>query len=634
MSGICGLFRLESAPALEVELRAMTAILEQRGPDRTGLWIDGPTGFGHTLLATTPELQFEGQPFRHAETGCLITADVRLDNRDELLHALAPARQPDSIGDAELILLSYLEWAEDCPLRLLGDFAFALWDPRDNTLFCARDHFGMRPLYYHYSPGRQFLFASDPKAILVLPQVPYRINEGRIADFLVTELEWIDYTSTFFEGVYRLPPGHKARITSERLDVAEYWRPRPGPELEPMSDEEYKEGFLDVFTEAVKARLRAPINTVGSTLSGGVDSGSVVATAKDILVERGKGPLPTYSAARRPGSDCDESQRIYAALTMKTISPTLVHPDELGAAYDSLAGGNDEPFDGEFTILKALYLKAHEHGRRVVLDGAAGDVVLGEGSYIVRLIRKGRLWFAFRELAAENRYWGVTPLASDIYGYLRAALVPELLKKPLRPLRNRYLVRRSLTESLISPDFAASIRVSERFERLNETFASTDRKDYAVERCDAIRPNLTAGRERYARLAAASGVEARDPFLDRRVVDYCARLPGHLRLRDGWPKFMLRDLMSGRLPDEVCWSLGKQHLGRLYYGMICKLALDRGELDLSGLQQTLDGYVDKGVLANAYRRFRNGGDVDQILSAFLLSVWLRENASRPVVTNR
>ena len=98
-------------------------------------------------------------------------------------------------------------------------------------LFCARDHFGMRPLYYHHQQGRHFLFASDARAILVLPQVPYRINEGRVADFLVPELEWIDYTSTFFEGVYRLPPGHKAIVTPSGLDVAEYWHPQPGPEL-------------------------------------------------------------------------------------------------------------------------------------------------------------------------------------------------------------------------------------------------------------------------------------------------------------------------------------------------------------------------------------------------------------------
>ncbi len=181
---------------------------------------------------------------------------------------------------------AYLKWSDGCVDRLLGDFAFAIWDPRRRMLFCARDHSGMRPLYYHHVHGQHFLFASDARAILVLPKVPYQVNQGRIADFLVPQLEWIDYTSTFFEGVCRLPPGHTATVTPAGVDVVEYWKPEPQRGLTPLSDEDYAEGFLDVFTCAVKARLRAPENIVGSMLSVGMDSGSVVAVAREILRAR------------------------------------------------------------------------------------------------------------------------------------------------------------------------------------------------------------------------------------------------------------------------------------------------------------------------------------------------------------
>ena len=403
MSGICGLFNLDDAPVAATELRAMTSMLEKRGPEGTSRWQDGRIGLGHTLLATTPELLFERQPFRHEETGCVITADVRLDNRGELLDSFGLNERHDSIGDAELILRAYLEWGENCVDRLLGDFAFAIWDPRHQMLFCARDHFGMRPLYYHHQPDQRFLFASDARAILVLPQVPYQINEGRVADFLVPQLEWYDYTSTFFQGVYRLPPGHKAIITPSSLNVAEYWHPQPGPELGPMSDDDYRQGFVEVFTESVKARLRAPTGTVGSMLSGGMDSGSVVAVAKEILRTRGDEPLRTFSAARRRESDnpadldCPESRAIHAASSMPSISPTLVHPNSLEDVFEPLLAGSEEPFDGVFVILKAIYLAAHGDGVRVVLDGAGGDVVLNEGSYIVRLIRHGHLKLAVAE---------------------------------------------------------------------------------------------------------------------------------------------------------------------------------------------------------------------------------------------
>jgi asparagine synthase (glutamine-hydrolysing) len=369
MSGICGLFNIDGAPVAGSDLRSMTAMLEQRGPERTGKWRDGQIGLGHTLLATTPELLFEEQPFAHKETGCVMTADVRLDNRIELSEALVLRKPLESTGDAEIILLAYLAWGEDCVNRLLGDFAFAIWDPRHQALFCARDHFGMRALYYHHAPGQRFVFASDARAILVVPQVPYRINEGRVADFLVPELEWYDYTSTFFEEVYRLPPGHRAIVTSSGINVTEYWRAQPGPELGQMSDDDYREGFVEVFSKAIGARLRAPEGKVGSMLSGGMDSGSIAAIATDVLANSGSGPLRTFSGTRKRGTnaigefDCTETRAIHAALSMLPVSPTLVHPDASSDTFEPLSSGFEEPFDGVFTILKAIFLAAHDQGR-------------------------------------------------------------------------------------------------------------------------------------------------------------------------------------------------------------------------------------------------------------------------------
>jgi asparagine synthase (glutamine-hydrolysing) len=416
MSGICGLFNLDDAPVAEAGLRAMTAMLERRGPEATGHWRSGPVGLGHTLLATTPELLFERQPFKHRETGCVITADVRLDNRNELLRALKLETRCDSIGDAELILLSYVLWDEDCLNRLLGDFAFAIWDPRRRTLFCARDHFGLRPFYYYHAAHRRFLLASDARAILVVPEVPYRINNGRVADFLVSELEWIDYTSTFYEDIHRLPPGHKLTVSPAGLDVAEYWRPAPVPEPAPKSDQDWAEGLLEILTQAIDVRLRAPSGMVASMLSGGMDSGSVVAIGKDILDKRGDGPLPTISAAKRDDPDCAESRAVKAALSVPGISPATVYLDDIPKVVGQLLTDFEEPFDGEMMIVKNIYLKAHEQGRRVVLDGAGGDVLLSPGTYILRLIRAGQIALAVREILAESRFWGLASPLPDRSG--------------------------------------------------------------------------------------------------------------------------------------------------------------------------------------------------------------------------
>ncbi len=631
MSGICGLFNLDNAPVADGDLRSMTAMLEKRGPERTGRWRDGSTALGHTLLATTPELMFERQPFKHAETGCVITADVRLDNREELLAAFGLSDRSESVGDAELILLAYLKWGEECVDRLLGDFAFGIWDQRHRKLFCARDHFGMRPLYYHHAPGKRFLFASDARAILVLPQVPYKISAGRVADFLVPELEWIDYTSTFFEDVYRLPPGHKATVTPAGIDMAEYWKPEPGPELGQMSDDDYAQGFLEVFTRAVEARLRAPPGTVGSMLSGGMDSGSVVAVAKGILEARGDGPLPTFSGAQRRNADCAESKAIHAAVSMRSLSPTLVHPDALQEIFEQLIRGNEEPFDGECMMLKAIYLAANEQGQKVVLDGGGGDIALNEGSYVVRLMRQGQLRLAMAEIAGENEFWGGGILGWLMFRYARAAFTPEPVRKLLRRPWDGYRTKKILRQSLISREFATGVCIAERFERMRQTFPADRVSDYAVERCRLIRPNMTAGRERYARLAATTGTEARGPFLDIGVVQYCSRLPGTVLRKNGWSKMILRELMAGHLPDEVRWCRGKPHLGDVFNSCVTEEAFRRGELSLSRLRSDLKDYVDLHALAKAWQLFHEDGAAEKIHSVYVLSVWLRESVNRPVV---
>jgi len=178
---------------------------------------------------------------------------------------------------------------------------------------------------------------------------------------------------------------------------------------------------------------------------------------------------------------------------------------------------------------------------------------------------------------------------------------------------------------------AQTVDIEERFARMREISLDGWVDDYALERCNVIRPSVTAGRERYARLAAGMAVEARDPFLDKRVVDYCSRLPGRFRLRDGWPKIILRDLMAGKLPDEVLWGRGKPHLGWLFNAAVTQEALNRGVLSLAELREALTGYVDLARLNDAWHAFRSGGSAEPVHSAYTLSVWLRENEKRPVV---
>jgi asparagine synthase (glutamine-hydrolysing) len=210
-------------------------------------------------------------------------------------------------------------------------------------------------------------------------------------------------------------------------------------------------------------------------------------------------------------------------------------------------------------------------------------------------------------------------------------MLPERLKVGLRKLRNHLLRDRYLDDSLISPDFAHSVDIHGRRERLREMSPGTWTDDYSVERSHLIVPNLAGGRERYARIAAACGVEAADPFLDQRVVDYATRLPGRVLIKNGWPKMILRELMAGRLPEVVLRCRGKPHIGWVFNQAVTAQAVKNGSIDEKSLQPTLQPYVDKPKLLAAWREFRESADAEKLHAAHVLATWLRENANRPVV---
>jgi asparagine synthase (glutamine-hydrolysing) len=366
-------------------------------------------------------------------------------------------------------------------------------------------------------------------------------------------------------------------------------------------------------------------------LSGGVDSGSVVAVASELLHARGAGSLPTYSATRHRDADCAESRAVHAAINLPGIDPMRIYPETAQETASQLIAGNEEPFDGRLLILKAVYAAAHAQGKTVVLDGAGGDVVLGEGSYITRLIRRGRLATALKEIRGEALFWGEDSRAQDYLGYAARALLPGSVSKSLRRLRRSRRVEQYLETSLISRDFAESVDIGARCDQLWKLTSDAWTPDFALERSRAIRPNMTAGRERYARLGASHAVEARDPFLDKRVVDYCTRLPGHLLMAAGWRKMLLREIMVNRLPGEVTWCRGKPHLGWLFNEAVTRIMVDRDQYGLSPLQDTLRDFIAPATLEATWHRFASGGDAEQIHSALILETWLRENETRPVV---
>ena len=236
MSAIFGSVVLTGPAAQEDVLSQLQSAHEYWSPDDAGRWVTETAGLGHLMSWNTPESKSEKQPLvRNGERAPLgIVADLRLDNREALYQVLASksafeGRALHEVGDAELVLLSYQKWGSQCPEHLLGDFAFAIWDESRRRLFCARDHLGVKSLYYRREP-RRFLFSNDIRALAGSDLFKPAVNRSSLAAFLL-EGEFLDPEDTFVDGIRRLPPASSLLLDDESFSIRTFWNPEDTPRL-------------------------------------------------------------------------------------------------------------------------------------------------------------------------------------------------------------------------------------------------------------------------------------------------------------------------------------------------------------------------------------------------------------------
>jgi asparagine synthase (glutamine-hydrolysing) len=638
MSGIAGILKLDGAPVEQAALERMVSNLQRRGPDATAIWCNGAIALGQTTLRASPRPTSEKRPYNLGRDNLTITADARLDNRAELIRQLGlPQRDEPTIADEQLILAAYARWGQDCPNMLLGDFAFAIWDEREKLLFCARDHFGVRPLYY-YRSCEIFIFASQVRAILSSGMAPRKINEGRVADYLTDELEGVDKTSTFYRDIFRLEPANTITVRGERFSTRRYWTLDTSPPAEYRCDSEYTEAFREVFTEAVRCRLGTGQST-GAMLSGGLDSSSIVAVAQRLRAEQGGGPLRTLSAISANGVDCPESHCIEAVLKRGAFQPFTVTKEQLGNYLDDMSlllHQCDEPFDLSIAIPQVLYVAARRMNINVVLDGVDGDLVVSLGNaYLAHLLRAGKWKTAFSEGLRRSEFDRTRAVFTLFYRSARRALFPPALSA----LRRRFGFQRNLNnlvgDSIINRDFARHVGLAARYEALwshARATCVTNIHEYHAERIN--HPYLVVALERYDRVASFYSIEPRHPFLDKRLIEFCVRLPWWQCVCDGWTKVILRRATEDLLPNEVCWRRGYEHLGCPFRLSWLGLEKDTVRTLIETDLRDISGYVDVRAVKEAYRRCVSSGweagcatgqgDKDAMIvwSAIILALWL------------
>ena len=546
MNTICGICRWEKGRVAGLD--AMVAALPGRATDASAAWGDRTAGLGWRGDAVGNDDPAARGACIDRDSGLAVIASARLDDRDSLCNALdVPHPERPHLADAALILRAYRRWGADCPGRLIGDYAFALWDPKRRTLLCARDHVGARPFYYSLKPDR-IIFASDVNSMLAAPGVSDDLDERAVATRLTFRSRSLG-AHTFFQDIQRLPPGHLLVVDERAACLKRWWRPENAPTVRAGGDDGLAEAFLEVYDRAVSDRVRGP-HPVAVHLSGGLDSSSVTVLAARALRRAGHAAPSAFSWQPPPGGgaravpDTDEHGLIEAVARQEGI-PVLFCPpsvDDLVAylCRDATRDPDDHPNE------EPLRRLAGERGVRVLLSGWGGDegISFNARGYYAELLLSGRLGRLRREIGESNRY----PLASIVANVALplaspgAARAVRALRRGRWPTPNR---------TFIDPAFARRVRPLPQPPRPR---AGARRMQLYLLHVGHLGDRI----EGWAAGGARHGIEYRYPLLDRRVIEFALGLPPEQFLRGRWSRWLMRFALDRVLPPEVCWNRRKQ----------------------------------------------------------------------------
>lgn len=547
MTAIFGIHSLCDRPITRHDLELLDAQMTSWGADGGGLYQAASIGLGSRLSHVSEEDRAEQQPLVSA--GQALVACARFDNRAALCGALALANGPE-VPESALVLAAFQRWGVRCVEHLRGDWVFAVWDESRRRLVIARDATGDSGVYW-WSDGRTFAFASSMRGLLALPSVPRRPDPRSVADLLTAFSDPARCSATVYDGIRRLPPGHLLTVDSREIRMRRWWRPeRLSPIVLPDRDA-YDAAFRELYDDAVAQRLRAR-GGVAAMLSGGLDSGSVVAMAAPRLVASGR-VLRCY--VHRPQFEAPEDTRRMAdelGLASETaryvgnaeiVGVQTEHVSVLDGLERALVihGAPSHGASNQFWMLDVLE-RARNDGARVLLTGQCGNATISYGG-------EGTLWpgllqgnFAdLRQAFRRDGPWRAT--RRHLLGPLaRAAGVPAMLAA----------LRNVPAAGAIHPQLAREARLSARMRRAALDSVLPGRSLQAG--ISGFRLGMHrggAGAAEWMEKGAAYGLSVRDPTRDQRVVEFCWRVPDAVHWGDGQQRALIRRGMRHMLPAVV-----------------------------------------------------------------------------------
>ena len=536
----------------------MLAAQKIYAPDRPVSWAAPGLAMGRRLFRLLPEDRFDRGPVVSADGRRALVADLRIDNRDEIVAALGAPEGGRTLSDAALLMLALEKWDEEAIGRLAGDFAFAWWDGPRRRLLLARDFLGRRPLHYHRGDGF-FAFASMPKGLHALEEVPREPNAETVARFLALMPE--GHGESFFKHVQRVPAGHVCAVDPGGATLRRHWRPSR-TRLSLPKAEDYRDALREAFDTAVRAQLRGADGQVATHLSGGFDSSTVTATAARLLGPTGR--IAAFTAVPREGYEGPVPRGRFGdegplaatlAARYEQIEHVLIRAGHLSpvAALDRNFFLFDRPLLNlcNATWMDAIADAAKQRGLRVLLTGQHGNMSFSYGGMeaLPELLARGRLVALARLLRKLPRH-GV-----HIEGALAHTIGPFLPAWLWRGI-NRARGRHMHVSDYSSIDPAAAGRLQAEAAEAGLDLSYRPRRDPFGTRLWVL-DRIDTGNTQKAYLGGW-GLDMRDPTGDRRLVELCLSIPYEQFLRDGEPRALARAAFADRLSPEI---LGEKRKG-------------------------------------------------------------------------
>jgi len=545
MSAIGGIINFNGASIDAEMLMQLGNTLQAYGPDGGFEVNQNSIGVVYRAFHTNVESRLERQPLVNQD-GCVLAWDGRLDNREELISLL----QKELRTDSSIVMEAYHKWGVSFPQRIIGDFAFSLWDPNSKTLFLARDPIGARLLFY-YTDNNKLIWASRLEALLEFPDVELEIDDEYVAGYLSLHP---GEGLTPYKNIHAVLPAHLLIVRDAKVRCQRFWGLNPDKEIQYRTDHEYEEHFLDLFSEAIRTRLRAD-GPVWADLSGGLDSSSVVCVADEVLKRDSvqASCLETVSAVFDESSTSDE--RRFISIVEQKRGQHGHHfcesdfPLLSASAFDGLRPiPNPLELWGEYH--KAVRKKMRERGARVLLTGIGGDELLTASSDPSSELADLLVQWKFRNLHQRLQVWSLALKKPYLNVLAKHCILPSLPRRVQSLHKRRQRAKRF---SLLQPRFVKDFDLYDRLLGPRDVFGC--RLPSSRGQASAflsVRKVISSGH-----LLAWGPVEITYPFTHRPLVEFLQAIPPTQWIRPGQPRSLLRRALQTYLPVEIAQRKGK-----------------------------------------------------------------------------